>query len=103
MVARGEIRRLDKSIEYLNFADANLEKSVDLRLPWASTENQVFSESGNYVAGVSGMGKPSFSFNSIALNMGRFPFFTLTVRWGRKHSDEAVLIFRSRLPIGPKI
>lgn len=73
---RGCYRRIDKSVEFMDFANADIKNTIDLYLPLGlHSKTKIFPKGAIVVAGVSGMGKTLFAFNSIAENMGRFPIF----------------------------
>ncbi|HPQ44627.1 MAG TPA: bifunctional DNA primase/polymerase [Syntrophales bacterium] len=74
--ARGSYRRVDTTISFMDFASADPNNFIDLRLPLDLHKKTKFFPKGVAVfAGVSGMGKTLFLLNSIALNMGRLPIF----------------------------
>jgi hypothetical protein len=80
---RGCYKRIDRSIEFMNFVDADVGNSIDLRLPLGlHTKTKFFPKAVTVIAGVSGMGKTLFAFNSIAENMGRFPIFYFNSEMG---------------------
>jgi hypothetical protein len=80
---RGCYRLIDKSIEFMDFANANIKNTIDLRLPLGlHNKTKIFPKGVLVVAGVSGMGKTLFAFNSIAENMGRFPIFYFNAEMG---------------------
>ncbi len=93
---RGSYRRIDKSIEFMDFANANLENSVDLRLPMGlHLKTKFYPKATIVIAGVSGMGKTLFCFNAIAENMGKFPIFYFNSEMGA----EALKMKLSYFPI----
>lgn len=80
---RGCYRLVDRSIEFMNFADADIENTVDLRLPLGlHSKTNIYPKGVVVVAGVSGMGKTLFALNAIAENMGRFPCFYFNSEMG---------------------
>ncbi|NLX50504.1 MAG: hypothetical protein GXY72_00210 [Deltaproteobacteria bacterium] len=93
---RGCYRRIDKSIEFMDFANADLENSIDLRLPLnLQSKTKFFPKAAIVIAGVSGMGKTLFCFNSIVENMGKFPIFYFNSEMG----PEALKMKLSYFPI----
>jgi hypothetical protein len=79
----GCYRRIDTSIDFMDFANADIENTVDLALPLAlHRKTKLFPKAVIVVAGVSGMGKTLFAFNTIADNMGRFPIFYFNSEMG---------------------
>ena len=94
--ARGSYRRIDTSIEFMDFAAADLENVIDLRLPMGiHTKTKFFPKAAIVIAGVSGMGKTLFTLNTIAGNMGRFPIFYFNSEMG----PEALKMKLSYFPI----
>ena len=80
---RGCYRRIDKSIEFMDFEHADISNVVDLSLPLGiHSKTKIFPKGVVVVAGVSGMGKTLFAFNTIAENMGRFPIFYFNSEMG---------------------
>lgn len=80
---RGVYRRIDRSIEYMDFANADIGNTVDLSLPLGlHIKTKLFPKGVIVVAGVSGMGKTLFCFNTIAENMGQFPIFYFNSEMG---------------------
>ena len=72
----GIYRRIDREVEFMDFANADIENTVDLRLPLGlQSKTSLFPKSVIVVAGVSGMGKTLFALNAIAGNMERMPCF----------------------------
>lgn len=79
----GVYRRIDRDVEFMDFASADTENIVDLILPLGiHTKTKIFPKGVIVIAGVSGMGKTLFAFNSIAENMGRFPIFYFNSEMG---------------------
>ena len=79
----GIYRRIDREIEFMDFANADIENSVDLSLPLGlHNKTKIFPKGVIVIAGVSGMGKTLFAFNTIAENMGRFPIFYFNSEMG---------------------
>jgi len=80
---RGCYRKIDKTIEYMDFASADINNHVNLSLPLdLHRKTKIFPKGVVVVAGVSGMGKTLFAFNAIAENMGRFPIFYFNSEMG---------------------
>ncbi|HOD28552.1 MAG TPA: bifunctional DNA primase/polymerase [Syntrophales bacterium] len=71
---RGCYRRIDRTIEFMDFENADPGKSIDLRLPLdIHKKTKLFRKAVIVIAGVSGMGKTLFALNAIRENMGRMP------------------------------
>ncbi len=80
---RGSYRRIDRSIEFMDFANADIENYIDLTLPLSlHTKTKFFPKAAIVIAGVSGMGKTLFSFNAIVENMGKFPIYYFNSEMG---------------------
>lgn len=80
---RGCYRCVDRNIEFMDFENADIENSIDLFLPLGlHNKTKIFPKGIIVIAGVSGMGKTLFAFNSIAENMGRFPIFYFNSEMG---------------------
>jgi hypothetical protein len=93
---RGSYRRIDKSVEFMDFANADLENSVNLRLPMSlHLKTKFYPKAAIVIAGVSGMGKTLFCFNAIAENMGHFPIYYFNSEMG----PEALKMKLSYFPI----
>ncbi|MCK9229245.1 MAG: bifunctional DNA primase/polymerase [Syntrophales bacterium] len=79
----GSFRRIDSEIEFMDFKNADIENTVDLTLPLGiHAKTKLFPKAVIVVAGVSGMGKTLFAFNTIAANMGRFPIYYFNSEMG---------------------
>ena len=79
----GIYRRIDKEIEYMDFASADIDNVVDLRLPLhLHRKTSIYPKGVVVAAGVSGMGKTLFALNSIARNMDRLPCFYFNSEMG---------------------
>lgn len=92
----GIYRRIDREIEFMDFANADTENTVDLTLPLGlHTKTKFFAKSTIIGAGVSGMGKTLFSFNAMAENFGKFPIFYFNSEIG----PEALKMKLSYFPI----
>jgi hypothetical protein len=92
----GIYRRIDREVEFMDFANADTENTVDLLLPLdLHNKTRIFPKSTIVIAGVSGMGKTLFAFNAIANNMGRFPIFYFNSEMG----PEALKYKLSHFPI----
>jgi len=79
----GVYRRIDSDIEFMDFANADVNNTVNLTLPLGlHSKTKLFPKGVIVVAGVSGMGKTLFAFNTIAENMGRFPIFYFNSEMG---------------------
>jgi hypothetical protein len=80
---RGCYRRIDRTIEFMDFENADTENHIDLTLPLGlHSKTRFFPKAVAVVAGVSGMGKTLFAFNAIAKNIGRFPIFYFNSEMG---------------------
>ncbi len=80
---RGYYRRIDTSIEFMDFANADIENSIDLSLPLGlHAKTKIFPKGVVVVAGVSGTGKTLFAFNAIAENMRRHSTFYFNSEMG---------------------
>jgi hypothetical protein len=91
---RGCYRRIDRTIEFMDFANADIENHIDLRLPLnLHTKTKLFPKAVIVIAGVSGMGKTLFAFNTIAENMGRFPIFYFNAEMGPEALKEKLSHF----------
>jgi len=94
--ARGSYRRIDKSIEFMDFANADTENVIDLSLPLnLHIKTKFFPKAAIVIAGVSGMGKTLFCFNAIAENFGKYPIFYFNSEMG----PEALKMKLSYFPI----
>ncbi len=79
----GVYRLIDRTIEYMDFENADPENSIDLRLPLnLHMKIKLFPKAVIVIAGVSGMGKTLFALNAIHDNMGRFPIFYFNSEMG---------------------
>lgn len=91
---RGSYRRIDKTIEFMDFANADTNNFVDLRLPLGlHNKTKIFPKGAIVVAGVSGMGKTLFCLNAIAENMGRMPIFYFNSEMSREALKEKLSYF----------
>ena len=91
---RGCYRRIDRTIEFMDFANADTENNINLILPLGlHTKTKLFPKAVVVVAGVSGMGKTLFAFNTIAENMGRFPVFYFNSEMGPEALKEKLSHF----------
>jgi hypothetical protein len=80
---RGCYRRIDRTVEFMNFADADVENFIDLSLPLGvHNKTNIYPKGVIVIAGVSGMGKTLFALNAIADNMGRFPIYYFNSEMG---------------------
>jgi len=80
---RGCYRRIDKTIDFMDFEHADVKNTVDLYLPLGlHDKTKIFPKGVIVVAGVSGMGKTLFCLNAIADNMGKFPIFYFNSEMG---------------------
>ena len=92
--SRGCYRRIDTSIEYMDFANADIENSINLALPLGlHAKTKFFPKAVIVIAGVSGMGKTLFAFNTISENMGRFPIFYFNSEMGPEALKEKLSHF----------
>lgn len=92
----GCYRRVDNEIEFMDFVNADTENNIPLSLPMGiHTKTRFFPKAAIIIAGVSGMGKTLFCFNSIAENMGKFPIFYFNSEMGA----EALKMKLSYFPI----
>jgi len=79
----GRYRLIDRTVEFMNFADADIENCIDLTLPLGlHRKTKIFPKGVIVVAGVSGMGKTLYALNAIADNMGRFPIYYFNSEMG---------------------
>ncbi len=79
----GCFRRIENDIEFMDFANANIENTVDLRLPLGlQTKTSIYPKGVIVGAGVSGTGKTLFALNAVADNMDRFPAFYFNSEMG---------------------
>ena len=80
---RGAYRRVEHDIEFMDFLNADIDNTVTLTLPLGlHNKTKIFPKGVIVIAGVSGMGKTLFAFNTIAENMGRFPIFCFNSEMG---------------------
>jgi hypothetical protein len=80
---RGCYRRIDRTIEFMDFEHADPGKSIELRLPLGvHQKTKLFRKAVIVIAGVSGMGKTLFALNAIRENMGRMPAFYFNAEMG---------------------
>lgn len=80
---RGCYRRIDRTIEFMDFEHADPGKSIALRLPLdIDKKTKLFRKAAIVIAGVSGMGKTLFALNAIRENMGRMPAFYFNAEMG---------------------
>lgn len=92
----GIYRRIDREIEFMDFANADVDNVVDLRLPLnLHLKTKFFPKSAISLAGVSGMGKTLFCSNAMAENFGKFPIFYFNSEMG----PEALKMKLSYFPI----
>ena len=92
----GCYRRIDNEIEFMDFANADVNNVIDIRLPLnIHLKTKFFPKAAIIVAGVSGMGKTLFSFNAIAENFGKFPIFYFNSEMG----PEALKMKLSYFPV----
>ncbi len=92
----GCYRRIDNTIEFMDFANADVNNVVDIRLPLnIHLKTKFFPKAAIVIAGVSGMGKTLFSFNTIAENFGKLPIFYFNSEMG----PEALKMKLSYFPI----
>ncbi|MFO7553820.1 MAG: bifunctional DNA primase/polymerase [Desulfobacterales bacterium] len=79
----GCFRRIDREIEFMDFANADIDNYIDVCLPLdLHKKTSIYPKGVIVIAGVSGMGKTLFSFNTIVENMGRFPIFYFNAEMG---------------------
>jgi hypothetical protein len=94
--ARGSYRRMDRTVEFMDFANADVDNVIDLCLPLnLHSKTKFFPKTAIVIAGVSGMGKTLFSFNAIAENFGKFPIYYFNSEMG----PEALKMKLSYFPI----
>ena len=92
----GCYRRIDRTIEFMDFENANVEDVVDVRLPLnLHLKSKFFPKAVINIMGVSGMGKTLFCFNAMAENFGKFPIFYFNSEMG----PEALKMKLSYFPI----
>lgn len=91
---RGCYRRIDKTIEFMDWANADVNDTVNLILPLGiHSKTKIFPKGVIVVAGVSGMGKTLFAFNTIAENMERFPIFYFNSEMGPQALKKKISYF----------
>jgi len=79
----GIYRRIDRTVEYMDFANADIENTINLSLPLGvHAKTNIYPKGVVVIAGVSGMGKTLYAFNAIADNRGRFPIFYFNSEMG---------------------
>jgi len=79
----GVFRPVDRTIEFMDFASADIRNFVDLRLPLdLHKKTRIFPKGVIVAAGVSGMGKTLLALNAAADNRGRFPIFYFNSEMG---------------------
>lgn len=79
----GIYRRIDREVEFMDFANADIENTVDLRLPLGlHAKTNIYPKGVIVIAGVSGMGKTLYALNAIADNMAQFPAFYFNSEMG---------------------
>lgn len=72
----GVYRRVDQTIEYMDFENADPNDTIDLHLPLdMHKKTKLFPKAVIALAGLSGMGKTLFALNAIRENMDRMPCF----------------------------
>ena len=92
--SHGCYRRIDTTVEYMDFASADIENTVNLILPLGlHSKTKIFPKGVIVIAGVSGMGKTLFAFNTIAENMRRFPIFYFNSEMGPEALKEKLSHF----------
>lgn len=92
----GIYRRIDSEVEFMDFANADVDNVVDLRLPLnLHLKTKFFPKSAITLAGVSGMGKTLFCSNAMVENFGKFPIFYFNSEMG----PEALKMKLSYFPI----
>ncbi len=80
---RGCYRRIDRTVEFMDFASADIENTVDLCLPLdMHVKTKIYPKGAVVFAGVSGMGKTLFVLNAIAMNRGKYPIFYFNSEMG---------------------
>lgn len=79
----GIYRRIDREVEFMDFASADIENTVDLRLPLdMHVKTKIYPKGVVVAAGVSGMGKTLYALNAIAMNRGKFPIYYFNSEMG---------------------
>lgn len=90
----GVYRRIETTVEFMDFANADTENTVNLILPLGlHAKTKIFPKGVIVIAGVSGMGKTLFALNTIAENMGRFPIFYFNSEMGPEALKEKLSHF----------
>ena len=93
---RGCFRVVDQTIEFMDFASADLMNFIPLQLPLnIHLKTKFFPKSVVALGGVSGMGKTLFALNTICLNMDLMPCFYFNAEMGA----EALKLKLSYFPI----
>jgi len=96
---RGCYRRIDRTIEFMDFEHADPGKSIELRLPLGvHKKTKLFRKAVIILAGVSGTGKTLFALNAIRENMGRMPAFYFNSEMGPEALHKKLRYFPD--PIG---
>lgn len=91
---RGCYRLIDRTIEFMDFINADTANHVDLHLPLGiQHKTKLFPKAVLSIAGVSGQGKTLFCFNTISENMGRFPIFYFNSEMGPEALKEKLSHF----------
>lgn len=80
---RGCYRKIDRSVEFMDFLSADPENYLNLKLPLGlHRKTRFFPKSAIVLAGVSGMGKTLFALNVILQNMDEYPVFYFNAEMG---------------------
>lgn len=99
----GCYRRIDTTVEYMDFASADLENYVPLKLPLGiHTKTKFFPKGVIVIAGVSGKGKTLFCHNAIAENMGNFPIFYFNSEMGPEALKKKLSYFPIEMDVWKK-
>lgn len=95
----GVYRRIDREVEFMDFAGADVENYVDLHLPLnLHIKTHIYPKGVIVVAGVSGMGKTLLALNAIHDNMGRFPIFYFNSEMGPEALKKKLSYFPTPIP-----
>jgi len=91
----GQFRSVDRNIEFMDFANADIKNFVDLHLPLdLHRKTKIFPKGVVIAAGVSGMGKTLLALNAAADNRGRFPIFYFNSEMGPEALKKKLSHFR---------
>ncbi len=91
---RGCYRRIDRTVEFMDFKNADPEDYLNVSLPLCiHQKTRLFPKSAIVAAGVSGMGKTLFALNVIKMNMGHYPIFYFNSEMGPEALKHKLQVF----------